>query len=137
LKAKQTVAPKRPIKTPPTTGPTIREKLKAAAVRATALWSCARGTSVGASERRAGQSKPEAAPMTTAMTMMCQTRIEPVAVNTARAKAAAAETHCTIRSTRRRSIRSRTAPAIGAETSCGAAPKKLTRPSKNLSWVSS
>jgi hypothetical protein len=136
LRMKAMSTPKRAMRSPATTGPTIRAVLKAAELSATALTMSALPTSSATKDWRVGMSMVFTQPSTKASAQTCQYSTCPKRTRKPRTTASSAMAICVQRSTRRFGRRSARAPVKREKRSTGANCRVPISPSRSGEPVS-
>ena len=113
---------------PPTLGPMILVKLKAAEFSATAFISSARGTMSGMSACRTGSLKDHTVPVASVKANRCQTSSHPMCATRAMARAVPSTNHWVVIIILRRSERSAATPASGLKMRKGTNLRPLMAP---------
>ena len=116
--------------TPPTLGPMILVKLKAAELRATAFISSARGTTSGMSACRTGSLKDHTTPVTSVKANRCHTSSSSRLTTRPMPRAVSRMHHWVAIMSRRRSVRSAATPASGLKMRKGTKRRPLIAPSR-------
>ena len=135
LRKKQAVTPTRPIRMPPSAGPTIRAALKTAEFRPTAFVTSSTPTISMTNAWRVGMSTALTSPSSAASSRMCHTCATFAKLSAASTKARSIEAVCVPTSVARLGRTSAMMPPNSPRIRTGRNWAAATIPSQNGSWV--